>query len=493
MSIPQDPVEQFCSNVALQLQTRASMVGENAEIGPERLAAHLFPRVEGEPWMEASHLVYLSRLLVQLTDPSDDFRNLMVSMPPRHGKSELCSQYFPVWYLKKRKRKRIILTSYGADLARRFSRKSRDIIRENPSLGLRLASGQASKMDWSLSKGGGLISAGVGGPIGGIGGHLLILDDPYKNWEDARSAAYERNLREWWKSTFVPRSEPGASILLIATRWKPGDLCGWLLNRDPAKWTYIKFPAIAEEEDAIGRNPGDVLWPERFSREELLGLKNDVGQRHWQSEYQQHPTPPGGDIFKKKWFQHYRLQGGRCILDGGSRSCPLEDCSIFQVCDPAGTTSDYGDYFALTTWALCLEFEAPLLLLLDIFHERAETADHLGILQKAHEKWEPQGQFVEKEKYGLVMMQQAKRLGRPLQPLTPVKDKVARSWTAQSMYRQGQVYHRADLGNLSTLESELLDFPEGDYDDLVDTVSYAARVLDQWMGKGLKKKGRRLR
>jgi len=231
---------------------------------------------------------------------------LLVMMPPRHGKSEEVSHYLPVWFLNQWPDKRVILTSYEADFAASWGRKVRNTIAEHKAdLRVRIADDSAAANRWDTTRGGGMVTAGVGGPITGRGANLLIVDDPVKNAEEANSQVYRDKAWEWWLSTAYTRLEPGGVAVVVMTRWHEDDLGGRLLREGEQggeRWRSLRLPALAEDKDPLGRQPGQALWPERYDVKALEGIRQAVGSRVWASLYQQSPLPPGGLLFNRQWL-----------------------------------------------------------------------------------------------------------------------------------------------------------------------------------------------
>lgn len=253
-----------------------------------------------------------------------DIDRLMIFAPPQHGKSELASVRFPAFWLGHNPDQPVILTSYAASLAYKFSKQGRDLLESAEYQELfpdvRTDKSSRSRQQWNLDgANGGLIAAGVGGAITGHGAKLGIIDDPFENWEQAYSETIRDKVWNWWQATFRTRIWEGGSILLIMTRWHEDDLAGRLLRSQGDKWTVVRLPAIAETEeeredacrrlgianvgDPLGRGAGEALCPDRFSYEALLRLKEDVGTVSWYSEYQGTPRAPMGNRFKRSWFE----------------------------------------------------------------------------------------------------------------------------------------------------------------------------------------------
>lgn len=250
------------------------------------------------------HLQKLNGLLYDLA--FGKINRLMVTMPPRHGKSELCSHYLPVWYLGIFPERRVMLASYEAGFAESWGRKARDTYNEAVYRKLfkhEIRADVNAAKRWELPTGGGMHTAGVGGSLTGRGGNLLIIDDPVKNAEQALSPTYRDAAWDWYLTTFRTRREPGASELMILTRWHLDDVAGRALQDTEEPWTILNLPALAEEDDALGRKPGEALWPARYSAEDLQNTKAMTGSHWWNAMYQQRPVEREGGMFKTDWFE----------------------------------------------------------------------------------------------------------------------------------------------------------------------------------------------
>ncbi len=245
---------------------------------------------------------------------------IIVTMPPRHGKSEFVSRWLLVWFLELWPRKRIILASYEAGFAAIWGRKTRNAIEANPgALTTRIAQDSSAADRWDTTEGGGMVTAGVGGSITGRGADLLVLDDAAaKNRAQAGSAAWRDAVWDWWTSTARTRLEPHGTIIHVQTRWNEDDLAGRLLRADKVNhWKVVNFPAIAEADDVLGRKPGEALWPERYPLEALEALRVGpaaVSSRDWAALYQQRPAPEGGELFHREHFRYFREDGNDWLL-----------------------------------------------------------------------------------------------------------------------------------------------------------------------------------
>lgn len=267
-------------------------------------------------------------------------KRLIVTMPPRHGKSETVSHWFPTWFLGNFPDRRLLLCSYEASFAASWSRKVRDSLVEGVELGI-FSDGPRADLgaahQWETPHGGGMISAGVGGSITGRGANGLIIDDPVKNAEEANSPTYREKTWEWYTTTAYTRLEPGGFVVIVQTRWHVDDLTGRILSpdyqseQDIAEWRVVNLPALAEEGDPLGRDIGEPLWPQRYPAEALAQSKRVLGSYGFNALYQQRPTLREGGMFKREW-------------------CRLADASpaggkVFRMWDLAGTEGG-GDWTA---------------------------------------------------------------------------------------------------------------------------------------------------
>ncbi len=204
-------------------------------------------------------------------------------------------------------------------------------------LGISLTNDSKAADRWNTPQGGGMVTAGVGGPITGRGGNLIIVDDPIKNSQEAYSETHRRKTVEWFNSTLYTRAEPGATIIVLMTRWHENDLAGHLLSEHEDKWTEIRLPAIAEESDPLGRKVGEPLCDDRFDANALAGIKNAVGSRVWTSLYQQHPVPDQGNLILRGWFRHWHM-------------LPKRFDEVIQVWDLTFGNTENSDYVVGQVW-----------------------------------------------------------------------------------------------------------------------------------------------
>lgn len=244
---------------------------------------------------------------------------IMIFMPPRHGKSDTATQKFPSWVLGKQPQWPIMVSSYSDELATDFGMLTRNIMTSNEYHAMfptHLRADAKAKGRWITQEGGGYTAVGVGGALTGRGFKIGIIDDPFKNREEADSPVVRESRYNWYRSTFYTRQEGASMIVFILTRWHEDDLAGRVLrdaedakrNGEPYdNWEIIQFKALATENDDY-RQEGDALWPDKFNRDKLLTMKTAMGPYEFSALYQQHPVDEENRKFKQSWFRYRPLE-----------------------------------------------------------------------------------------------------------------------------------------------------------------------------------------
>lgn len=292
----------------------------------ERWAARWAPRGTSDPLtlmqeldsgaVERAHLTYVSERLQQaISDVEQGInRKMIVSLPPRHGKSTLCSIYLPTWVLSLHPNWNCGIASYGATLAERSGREVRRLVEANPQLNIKIASDLRNVSQWETNEHGGIIARGVGSGLTGFGVRVLVVDDPFKDFMEAHSPVTRQAVWEWWLSVALTRLEGPYLLLVIQTRWHEDDLIGRILSEDyegdPAEWEVIRIPAIADSaDDPLGRELGEPLFApftDETAEEALerwTAVKASVGSYVWAALYQQRPAPPKGQVVDVNWWK----------------------------------------------------------------------------------------------------------------------------------------------------------------------------------------------
>lgn len=380
------------------------------------------------------------------------------------------TETFPAWYLGRNPEKRVIEVSYSDDLARTFGDKCRRKIETfGPELwGLEIDRRRADKSDWGIKDhNGGMVSAGIGGSLTGKGADLLIVDDPVKNRQEADSQTYRDRVWSEWQSTLSTRLHPKAAVVVVLTRWHEDDLAGRLIKAEPNRWKLLNLPAVAEENDPLGRPIGAALWPEMYDETELAQKKITSGSRDWEALYQGRPSPAGGSIFLRSWWRYYPLPPqemarsmDRIIL---SWDCSFKDTkeSDFVVGEVWGKRN--ADFF-----------------LLDRVRDRMDFPSTVRAVSAQVRKWPAAaGKLVEDKANGSAVIASLKKKIPGLIPIEPMGGKLVRAHAISPYVEAGNVYlpeeeHAQWIGEFV---EECAAFPNGAYDDQVDAMTQALTFL----------------
>ena len=272
----------------------------------------LYKRLMYRRYTHAPHLEALDTALEQVTryvetGGDSGIGRLIVEMPPRHGKTLTVSRLYPTWHLGRNPEHRVMLVSYGATLAHKNSRNARALMmspRYRDTFGIELDPASRAADAWDIAgHEGGCDAMGITGGATGKGAHVLAVDDVLKSRAEAESEVYRDRIWEAFTDDLYTRLEPGGAVVVMMTRWHQDDLIGRLLRDEGEKWMRIRMPALAEQGDQLGRQPGEALWPWRYPTDALADIKTTLGEYSWSALYQQKPTPAEGGIFKRAWFE----------------------------------------------------------------------------------------------------------------------------------------------------------------------------------------------
>jgi predicted phage terminase large subunit-like protein len=462
------------------------MSGENLKTQMARRSPADFACLaSGGRWRMAGapHLRLLNEKLLAVA--GGEVGRLLVSMPPRHGKSVCASQWFPAWFLGRWPDKRVIVASYEAKFAATWGRKVRDELEEHGPrfFGVRVRRDSKAADSWLIEgHAGGMHTCGVGGPLTGRGADLLIIDDPVKNAEQANSETYRQKTWDWYTSTAYTRLEPGGAVVVIQTRWHLDDLSGRILANaaeSGERWEVLNLPALAGANDPLGRRPGEALWPERFDADALAAKKKTLGSYQFVSLYQGSPIEAEGGLFQKSWFRYWTRRGDYYLLGAERRPVRADRCRRFGTVDLAFSTKKEADYTVICAWAVTHECD---LILLDIHRERLSAPRLQPSIRAMVERHDLDYVGIEKM-LGQSLVTHGLRIdGLTVRGLLADTDKITRSIPAQVRMEAGQLFLPASHPELEAIEHELLNFPRGAHDDIVDNVSYAAAEVQRFGG-----------
>jgi hypothetical protein len=307
---------------------------------PVTLAGHL-----DKTYQVRSHLTLIGDELAAL-ERGDTFDRLMVNTPPRVGKTKTAVEWFVFWWLIKHPTDRVIVGSYGDDLARRAGRNIRRLVATyGPMYGLQLERGSAAANDWSLTTGGGVRSVGIGSGITGHDGDLIVIDDPTKSRAEAESVARRDAIWDWYSADIGARVVPGTRMLLIQTPWHPDDLRARVVQQEGnakngGAWRVVVMAALAEDpDDPLGRGYGEPLPHPKIAEGDTFRLmkywermRSMRGVRDWRALYQCDPKAPEGLLVKPELMRQRR-----CFEHG---TCEPRKRRIGVTIDPSGGGRD---------------------------------------------------------------------------------------------------------------------------------------------------------
>lgn len=475
-----------------------------ARVSPAWFAFHAGGGQDGS-WIPGEHLLLLSKLLSDLA--AGRITRLIVSMPPRHGKSWMVSRAFVPWFLGLKRDAKVILVSYSESLAVDNSRMAREAVREHGPQVFGISAPARGDSGWrthdaetGAQLGSLVLAAGVGTGIQGKGADLIAIDDPLRGVEAAMSAGQREKLWQYWDADLIPRlNREDGRVLIVTTRWHADDLVGRLMKADAAGtgegWTVLNLPALATVGgvDALGRGIDEPLWPEVHSQQALERIRQKRGAWVWWALYQGQPRPIGGGLFKRRWVRWARWIMPRRSLtfrqhEGGRWTrWDVSELTAWATVDLA-LTEDETEKADATVVAVWLQH--PLdpqrrIVLAHVYRERVEGPEIVPLLKRATREWRLSCLWVESVQFQKLIVQEARREGLPVRGWRPRGDKVARALPATGAVEAGEVVVMADQPWGEAFVSELEDFPKGKHDDQVDTLSCAVDVRDAAAGEGL--------
>ena len=439
-------------------------------------------------WVHADICARLERFREQVI--AGEGPRLMLFMPPRHGKSMICSQEFPAWFLGHHPDREIISSSYSEPLTLDFSHKVQERVASNDFQVLfdscKLKKGRESLQVWRTTKGGGYVAAGVGGPLTGRGADILIIDDPFKNRQDADSQINRDHVWNWFTSTAYTRLMPGGGVLIIQTRWHDDDLSGRLIYNyeqamkefagtgnwpdDADKWEVVSYPAIAVNDEKH-RRKGEPLHAERYNLRSLARIRRTIGPRDWAALYQQMPTPEEGEYFTKEMLRYYK------------QTPDPSHMSVIAAADLAISKKEHADYSVIMVAGVDANDD---MWILDVRRGRWDAMEIIENLMDVQRVWRPQqigieegqitksiGPFLEKR------IRETRMYSLNVSHLRiSMRDKEMRARPIQGRMKQGKVYFAENAPWTQDLVTELLRFPSGVKDDQVDALAWLGQMMN---------------
>lgn len=462
-------------------------------------------------YVSRPHLDHVSGRIAQAVRDVERGQNrrVAVSMPPRAGKSTLLSLYSPLWMLRRHPEWKIVMASHDGGLTADWARAQRTIIEQRPELGVALKPDGGAGARWSTVENGGMYATSTKGSLTGRGARVMIIDDPVKDFVDAHSINIRENLWNWWLSVAQTRLESPYLVLVVMTRWHEDDFVGRIFSDDyeglSQDWERIVLPAFAEDDDVLGREPGQPLLSplvdedDEQATERWESVKRSVGTYTFAAMYQQRPAPAKGAIFDANWWRFWTTRPEKATDDGRVVYLdPISDLSSGQWvdswdCSFKGGVHSASDYVVGQRW---VRTQANRYLV----HQVRRRMTFTQTLAQMEQWAEPDNpvvspgghlvhvRLIEDAANGPAIIDTMRDRIAGLKPIRPRSSKEARARAITPEVESGNVYlpHPGDPGNewVTDLLSELRNFPNDAHDDQVDTLTQALTHL-RGPGKGI--------
>jgi predicted phage terminase large subunit-like protein len=420
-------------------------------------------------YKKVPHTEFIGDIIQTAIDKKKRMRNgeipttnqyIALNMPPRHSKSMTITESLPSYYLGHFPEDRIIEISYNDTFARKFGKKNKEKVKQfgKDLFNIEIAKDSSAHDEWTLDNNiGGMISRGVLAGITGQGADLMIIDDPIKNREEADSETHREKIWEEWIDSFSSRLHPGAIVILILTRWHEDDLQGRLLNAEygePLNWQVYNFPLEAEENDILGREVGDPLWPERYGKDFIEERKRYLSS--FNALYQGRPTSQEGNILKRDWWKYYD-------------KLPHIVTKIMSV-DATFKDEADNDFVAIQVWGKT----GPNMYLIDNLKARMNFPTTLQAIRNMKQKHPDTSTILVEDKANgpAIIAMLHKEMGGII-PVKPEGGKVARVNAISPHIESGNVFIPRQAEWLHDFTEECASFPKGKHDDQVDAMSQA--------------------
>ena len=398
-----------------------------------------------------------------------ELKRLIINMAPRHTKSEFASFLFPAWFMGRQPNKKIIQATHTTELAVNFGRKTKNLIESDTYKDIfpevKLAADSKASGRWDTNKGGMYYAVGVGSNLAGRGGDLVIIDDPHSEQTAMSNTGFE-DAWDWYTGGPRQRLQPGGSIVLVQTRWSEKDMTGQLIkamskDEKADQWEVVELPAIFDEG-----TPDEVpCWPEFWSLHDLSAVRASIPPSKWNAQYQQNPTGEENAIIKREWWRRWE------------RGSVPQLQYVIQSYDTAFSKRETADFSAITTWGVFYPNEGgsgPNLILLDSKKGRWDFPELKAVALEQWKYWDPDTVIVEAKASGMPLTHELRNQGIPVVNFTPSRgnDKVTRVHSVSPLFEAGMVW-APDETWADELIEEVAAFPNGEHDDLVDSMTQA--------------------
>ena len=410
-------------------------------------------------------------------------------MPPRHSKSIHVSQLFPAFVVGKNKDYSVIVSSYSGDLATDHGRETRNMISGQAYQNVfdtRLAEDSSAKGKWNTNGKGAYNAVGVGGSATGKGADYFIVDDPFKDRKEADSELIREERWKWFRSVARTRLTPDGCMIVMHTRWHDDDLIGRITKEDSwmswedykdktdykplgdennPKWVRMSFPAIAEQDEPY-RASGEALWPARYPISELLDIKRTLGSFEWSALYQQSPIDSESQEFKKSMFLPVTRKE---VFGKRTRN--------FITIDTAISKAASSDYTGVVRNYVCNENKWHI----SSQQYKISPKELIDLIFALYDEDKPEKIGIEKTIYLDAIkpfLDEEMRKRSKFLPIVELDHKqTAKEIRVRSLlprYESKSIMHIE--GENEALEEQLLRFPKGIHDDVIDALAYQSQI-----------------
>lgn len=405
---------------------------------------------------------------------------LLITVPPRHLKSIAASVALPAFWLGRDPTSKLMVASYGGELAAKHGRDFRTVLQSPEYQRLfprtRVDPNRNNSLEVMTTERGHRMAVSVGGTVTGLGSDILIIDDLMKA-ADAQSPTERMRVKEFYEQTLYSRlnNKKHAIIIAIQQRLHEDDLAAYLIDKG---FTHLNLRAIAEDDEThpieFGlvhrRNKGEPLFPERESLDTLDTIRREIGPYAFGAQYQQNPTPPDGNALRWEWFGTYDDRPDRSEL-----------LAVCQSWDTAYSPEPTADFSVCTTWGLTRDNRW---LLLDVWRDRVDYPSLKKMAKWLARNWGADELIIEKAGSGISLLSELHKEGPTfcgrLHAYKPREDKPTRFAAQTAKIADGLIDLPREATWLRAFRHEMQAFPNGRNDDQVDSV---AQFLD-WLGRG---------